>query len=48
MSDFYDNAPEVVKVRIDKFKELTDEGKYPYKESRFEYNACLLYTSRCV
>ena len=39
MSDFYDNAPEVVKVRIDKFNELTNDGKYPYKESRFEYNA---------
>lgn len=39
MSDFYDNAPEVVKVRIDKFKELTEEGRYPYKENKFDYNA---------
>lgn len=38
-SDFYENVPEVVKVKIDKFKELTAQGKYPYKECRFEYNA---------
>ena len=38
-SDFYENVPEVVKVKSDKFKELTAQGKYPYKECRFEYNA---------
>lgn len=38
-SDYYENVPEVVKVKIDKFKELTAQGRYPYKECRFDYNA---------
>lgn len=39
MSEYYDSLPEVVKVKVDKFNELCDQGKYPYKETKFDYNA---------
>ena len=39
MSDYYNDLPEVVKVKVDKFNKLCDEGKYPYKETKFLISA---------
>lgn len=39
MSSYYDNAPEVVKVKIDKFNAMVEEGRYPYAKANFRYDA---------
>ena len=39
MSSYYDNAPEVVKVKIDKFNAMVEEGRYPYAKASFRYDA---------
>jgi len=36
MSEEYENLPEVIQVRVDKYKKLCEEGRYPYDERRFE------------
>ena len=35
MSDYYENLPEVLQVRVDKYNKLCGEGRYPYKETRY-------------
>ncbi len=39
MNDYYDNLPEVVKVKVDKYDKLCEEGRYPYKETKYDVNA---------
>ncbi len=39
MDEYYDSLPEVVKVKIDKYNKLCEEGRYPYKETSFERSA---------
>jgi len=39
MGDYYDSLPEVVKVKVDKYHKMCEEGKYPYKETKYEATA---------
>ena len=39
MSDYYENLPEVLQVRVDKYNKLCGEGRYPYKETRYTRTA---------
>jgi lysyl-tRNA synthetase class 2 len=39
MSDYYDSLPEVVKVKVDKYNKLCEDGRYPYKETKFDVTA---------
>ena len=39
MNEYYDALPEVVKVKIDKYNKLCEQGKYPYKETKFDVSA---------
>ena len=39
MSEYYEKQTEVVKVRIDKYNKLCEEGKDPYKENKYDFDA---------
>ncbi len=39
MSDYYDNLPEVIKIKVDKYAKLCEEGRYPYKETKYNRTA---------
>lgn len=39
MDEYYDSQPEVVKVRVEKYKDLCEKGRYPYKETSFPVDA---------
>ncbi len=39
MSDYFENLPEVVKVKVDKYNKLCEENRYPYKETKFDRTA---------
>lgn len=39
MSEYYDNLPEVIKVKLDKYCKLCEEGRYPYKETKYPVTA---------
>ena len=39
MNEYYENLPEVVKVKVDKYNKLCEEGRYPYKETKYNRTA---------
>ncbi len=39
MVDNYDSLPEVVKVKVEKYNKLCDDGRYPYKETKYDVTA---------
>ena len=39
MNEYYDNLPEVVKVKVDKYNKLVSEGKDPFKQVKFDRTA---------
>ena len=39
MNEYYENLPEVVKVKVDKYNKLCEEGRYPYTETKYNRTA---------
>lgn len=39
MDEYYESMPEVVKVKIEKYQKLCEEGKDPYKQTKFDRTA---------
>ncbi|MFA0815680.1 MAG: lysine--tRNA ligase [Anaerofustis sp.] len=35
MNEYYENLPEVVKVKVDKYNKLCAEDRYPYRETKY-------------